>query len=507
MRLALVLLGLTFCLLAPAASADPGPGDIDRAFGSRGYAPGDTFRTLGGSSMALGPHGEIFVLEPRVDPACADSLLCYVDLTVVKFNPDGSRDPAFGERSTLRVYQVPYWKSAIAVTPEGKPVIAAVTEGERIEVGPSGQKLSGTGERTVVLTRFGLDGKPESEFGTFWQRFGQVSGTTPALTVLPNGKVMVAAELSAEGNAGALAIVRYAAEGGIDPTFGQQGLLVAKLGTQSRPANIVSREGGPVGGFDIGLSECCKGEGGTAGGVTIARFLPDGGPDGSLGGGGSVWLERPTPSYLQAIAPAGAGKLYAVVEEERRGSVLVRLRANGTFDPGFGRDGEVALMKRLGVSGVVAVAADGDGGIVGVAGRGAGVRVFRLRANGTPDRTFAAGNPVPIRTGAAINAVTAGFGFQPDGRIVVVGEWGVETKTFRLARLVGGISEARCLGRRATIVGTRGAEEITGTQGRDVIAAMGGADRVRALGGNDLICGGPGNDTIFAGAGRDEVRR
>jgi uncharacterized delta-60 repeat protein len=507
MRRALVLLGLTFCLLAPAADATLAPGDLDFTFGSRGFAPGDTYRTLGGSSMAVGPNGETFVLEPRVDPGCTDFRICPVDLTVVKFNRDGSRDPAFGEHSVLKIFQVPYWKSSIAVSPEGEPVIAAVSESPVLEVAG---KVSPGGKRSVVVTQFRADGMPDISFGSWgmsWSPLENVAGTTPALAVLPDGKVVVAAELSPELDPGGLALIRYTSAGVPDPTFGQGGRLVVKFGTQARPANLVSREGGPVGGFEIGLSECCKGEGGTAGAVTVARFLPDGALDGSLAGSGSARLERPTPSYLQAIAPAGAGKLYAVVEEERRGSVLVRLRANGSLDPSFGRNGEVALLKRLGVSGVVAVAPDSQGGIVGVAGRGAGVDVFRLRASGAPDRTFAAGNPVPIRTGESVNAVTTGFGFQPDGKIVVLGEWGVETKTFRLARLIGGTSEARCLGKRATIVGTRGVDEITGTQGRDVIAALGGADEVRALGGKDLICGGKGKDRLLGGPGEDEVRQ
>lgn len=506
----LVLASLILGLLTPSAVAAPGTGDVDRSFGSRGYASGDTYRTLGGSSMAVGPYGETFVLEPRADPACADPFLCQVDLTLVKFNRDGSRDPAFGESSTLRVYQSPYRRSALAVTVDGKPVVATVNEGFSFFSSPGGPRIERTESRAVMVARFGTDGMPDSSFGSWGTASSPldfVAGTTPGLAVLPNGKVVVAAELGAEGNAGGLAMIRYTAEGGIDPTFGQQGLAVAKFGTQARPANLVSREGGPVGGFEIGLSECCKGEGGTAGAVTVARLLPDGGLDGSLGGVGTVRLERPTPSYLQAIAPAGAGKLYAVVEEERRGSVLVRLRADGSLDPSFGRDGEVALLNRLDISGVVALAPDSQGGIVGVAGRGAGVNVFRLRASGAPDRTFAAGNPVPIRTGESLNAVTTGFGFQPDGKIVVLGEWGVETKTFRLARLVGGRSEVRCLGKRATIVGTRGVDEIAGTQGRDVIAALGGADEVRALGGKDLICGGKGKDRLLGGPGEDEVRR
>lgn len=60
----------------------------------------------------------------------------------------------------------------------------------------------------------------------------------------------------------------------------------------------------------------------------------------------------------------------------------------------------------------------------------------------------------------------------------------------------------RCLGRRATIVGTGRADVLRGTPRPDVIAALGGNDRVFGLGRGDVICGGPGNDLIVASGDR-----
>jgi Ca2+-binding RTX toxin-like protein len=58
----------------------------------------------------------------------------------------------------------------------------------------------------------------------------------------------------------------------------------------------------------------------------------------------------------------------------------------------------------------------------------------------------------------------------------------------------------RCLGERATIVGTNRSEVIRGTARADVIVGLGGADTIFGRGGNDVICGGGGNDRIVAGA-------
>jgi Ca2+-binding RTX toxin-like protein len=63
----------------------------------------------------------------------------------------------------------------------------------------------------------------------------------------------------------------------------------------------------------------------------------------------------------------------------------------------------------------------------------------------------------------------------------------------------------RCLGKKATIVGTAKADKIKGTAGADVIAGLNGNDVISGLGGNDLICGGDGKDKINGGAGDDRI--
>jgi Ca2+-binding RTX toxin-like protein len=64
----------------------------------------------------------------------------------------------------------------------------------------------------------------------------------------------------------------------------------------------------------------------------------------------------------------------------------------------------------------------------------------------------------------------------------------------------------RCLGERATIVGTAKSDRIRGTQRADVIVADGDEDLIRARAGHDRVCAGSGFDVIFDGAGNDRVR-
>lgn len=60
-----------------------------------------------------------------------------------------------------------------------------------------------------------------------------------------------------------------------------------------------------------------------------------------------------------------------------------------------------------------------------------------------------------------------------------------------------------CFGKRATIVGTRGADRLVGTGGKDVIVGLGGDDEILGRGGRDRICGGNGSDNIRGQRGPD----
>ena len=64
---------------------------------------------------------------------------------------------------------------------------------------------------------------------------------------------------------------------------------------------------------------------------------------------------------------------------------------------------------------------------------------------------------------------------------------------------------AKCAGKKATKVGTKGKNKIIGTKKADVIAGLGGNDTIKGKGGNDIICGGAGKDTLIGGKGKDKL--
>jgi Ca2+-binding RTX toxin-like protein len=61
----------------------------------------------------------------------------------------------------------------------------------------------------------------------------------------------------------------------------------------------------------------------------------------------------------------------------------------------------------------------------------------------------------------------------------------------------------KCLGKKATLVGTARADLIKGTARADVIVGRGGGDTIKGLGGSDWICSGKGKDKVIGGGASD----
>lgn len=66
-------------------------------------------------------------------------------------------------------------------------------------------------------------------------------------------------------------------------------------------------------------------------------------------------------------------------------------------------------------------------------------------------------------------------------------------------------SDFKCRDKRATLIGTKGKDDIKGTGKRDVIVVFDGKDTVNGRAGNDLICGNGGKDSLSGGKGVDTL--
>jgi uncharacterized delta-60 repeat protein len=457
-RLAAVL-ALSLAATVPCAAAGAAPADLDSSFGTGGMVaveppPGVSHGSERTAGMAIGPGGEIYVVYGSAE-LCGPPFDCKVELNVARFEPDGSRDESFGTATT--------------------PPFPVPGEIGRLPLGVAD----------------GTDGEPVIR--------------NSAVAVQPDGKVLVAEERGRTPTWSELVVARHLTTGELDPGFGSGGESVLTLPTQSRPDGILLGADGTitVPGPNFHGGTPLFGEG-----FSAPRLLPDGQLDPSWAGTGVPFLPTPgAQASVEGAALTPAGGLVLAFEEATETVAttdnLVELGPDGSLEPHFGSAGRLRLYPRVGALVVDDLGVDAQGRIVGAGWLG-GAEVFRLRPDGSADRTFNGGKSLFLAHGADR---VLGLGLQPGGRIVVL-VWSESRgrSGFSLVGLRGGTDRTRCLGHPATIVGTQGADTIVGTPHRDVIAGLGGADTIRGLGGPDVICGGKGRDKIYPGPGRNVVR-
>ncbi|HEY1284815.1 MAG TPA: hypothetical protein VGF04_01885 [Solirubrobacterales bacterium] len=369
-----------------------------------------------------------------------------------RYLPGGSLDPSFGSGG-LTTVAVNEFSDALAMdeAPDGKLVATGGT-------GPV---------QKVPVVRLTENGIPDEDFNGVPAGIREVdvpgssAETGLAVTVLGNGTILVGgfteigaflAELDANGN----------------PVmgFGTEGVAVFDLGTEASPSGEF---------FDLAVLPdgriIAAGDG--FGGsndeeAVIARVTPSGQLDPSFGNGG-LFRANPTPGgdEIESMEVLPDGRILAAglrgetgIETEDADTWLFRLTPDGRLDPSFGSGGEV----------------------------------------------FASASP---ETDGAY-----GLAVQPDGRAVVAGEANVGPSQLMVGRftadpvqpIAAPVKARRCMGRKASLVGTRKADRIRGTNRADVIATLGGNDRILSRGGNDVICAGAGKDSVKSGKGNDKVR-
>jgi len=497
------LIACAFAFGASAAAA--APADLDRSFaGGDGIAevagPVGSLPQEAAGRMAIGPHNEIYVLYSNYPPCAPPPFDCRLELAVARFTPDGVPDPAFATDPQLVFnHSSPYNHDfELAVGPDGKPVVAAYGDGG------------------LTLARFGLDGRLDPSFGAggvipfTGDHAVEAANDFPKLAVQPDGKVVLGVQGTLEGAARSLIVARLLGNGEYDPGFGAGGEAEVLVETQARPIDVFVGTGGSI---TVPVPRCCLGSSGeqlAAEGINVIRLTAAGQPDPAWGGDGSLFV--PTPGgvgEVEAATPVSDGLLLSIERSTPTVSTvgeLLKLAPGGVADPSFGSSGGLRLFNRVGSVDPKDLAIDAKGRLIGV-GWASRIGVFRLGADGRRDRTFNGGERIVVPYGGG-GSPEYGVGIQSNGRIVAFGETGIgATKRFGLIALQGGTDRSRCLGKKATIVGTAGRDRLTGTPHRDVIAALGGADEVRALAGPDLICGGKGRDRLFGGPGRDEIRQ
>jgi uncharacterized delta-60 repeat protein len=402
--------------LMAASTARAADGALDSSFGDGGKVEtpirghDDT-----GYAVAVQPDGKIVVAG--VSKASSDFAVSDYDMALTRYLPDGTLDPDFGSDGTVvtPVVAGDDLAYALALQSDGKIVVV-------------GQASNGANADVAVL-RYLADGSLDPAFdddGIVTTAIGPGDDIAYGLALQPDGKIVVTGEASTACCGQDTAVLRYLADGSLDPDFGAgSGRVLVGVGPDGSYGGAVAVQAdGTI---------VVAGAGTLAGGdldFAVFRLQPDGLIDASFGAGGTAITEFSTADdrpWSLGIRPDGKIVVAGTQADEGSGNfALARYLADGSLDPSFGGDGTVVsaitISQDVLVAGALVLQPDGKIVVGGSTVQSSSVfAVARYLGDGSLDASFD-GDGIAVLTGGP--AFAYGLALQADGKIVAAGSPG-----------------------------------------------------------------------------------
>lgn len=289
----------------------------------------------------------------------------------------------------------------------------------------------------VAVVRYAADGALDSSFGTGGKVTTDFAGSDDAgysVVVQGDGKVVVAGYAS--GSSLDFALVRYEADGTLDGGFGSGGKVITDFGGSNEVGHGVAVQS------DGKLVVAGDAYNGSDYDFALVRYNSDGTLDASFGTGGRVLTDfGGSQDYGRSVAVLDDGKIIVVGYSGTypiSDFALARYHADGTLDTSFGTGGRVVTdfdgFDDVGVS--VVLQSDGKMVVAGYSLAGDyDFALVRYHTNGTLDSSFGTGGKVTTNFGS-YNDLGLGVAVQGDGKILVAGYSSMESnaEAFALAR-------------------------------------------------------------------------
>lgn len=377
-------------------------GQSDRSFAVVRYNPDGTL------DPSFGEEGKVTTrigTDPEIEDAAsalalqADGKIVVVgrtwqpytnDIAVVRYNPDGSLDASFGKGGKVIDDLSAGYDDAfdIVVQPNGKLVAGGLAAGE------------------IALMRYHPNGSSDFSFNSRVMlsrgKVGKIVGH--ALALQSDGKIVVV------GGAGVFALARYNSDGSLDSSFGADGTVSTQLGRVDRATDTALQPDGKL--VVVGTSF-----NGRSIDFAMIRYNSDGSVDFSFGKGGKVTSDfcahTVEEKYAAAIGPGSIsggwrvglqadGKIVVTgtPSSVRCHSVMFRYTPDGSLDTSFGEQGRVSTAIATDDGYLAAQTIQGDGKIVVAGTSTGGFALACYHSEGSLDLTFGTGGKVTTRIGA-----------------------------------------------------------------------------------------------------------
>jgi uncharacterized delta-60 repeat protein len=424
-------------------------GVLDPTFGSGGLVTSTAATDSRAYAVATYPiegtanDGKIVAAGDAHPPSTGHSLPP-LDMAVARYNLDGTLDKTFG--GTGEVLTGPGRALAVQVQPDGKVVAAGYAYGSSwrnltvVRYNPDGTLDASFGSNGEVITAFSRGSTDVGE-AMVLQADGKIvvaGETNPAKTTYND-----------------LALVRYKANGTLDTSFGSGGKVttrfVSPLDTSYDPRNVNlaldpnTSPLGPNSGKLVVVAQLTS-----QAGAMVVRYNTNGTLDTAFGASHAGYVNLGNPTY-PAVAVQSDDRIVVAgttVDNLQTFDVgLDRLNPDGTLDTSFGTGGVVvSLLPSQEEAAAVTIQPDGKILVGGSQhssndpSRNSALMVARYNANGSLDASFgvngfATAGPGTSSSGYATPA--EGLALEPDGRIIVAGgSYNGNNDSFSLARFL-----------------------------------------------------------------------
>ncbi len=314
-------------------------GALDKDFGGVGtYGPGVTIQT----SLGKKSYFNAVAIDTQCD--CNQKIVAAGSAAgkgiIARYYHDGTLDTAFGDKGIIRT-NIAGELNAIAIDADSNIVVAGVN-------------TITTSNTHIIVMRFDSKGNLDNNFGTRGVVLTQVGAPSRAnaMVIQKDNKIVVAGTVNS-GNRTDMIIVRYNANGTLDPSFGlnNSGMRTFNIENKNSVAyDVVIQQNGAilVAGSSISPNNSNL--------FTIIRLQHNGSPDTSFGTNGIVAIS-PTPpgfpnhhAYARSVALDENDKIIVmgyIMEGNYNYFALVRLNHDGTKDTTFGTQGnQYSILKQ-----------------------------------------------------------------------------------------------------------------------------------------------------------------
>jgi uncharacterized delta-60 repeat protein len=338
-------------------------GSLDEEFGKDGKVVtkmADEYDYSRAYDLALQEDGKIIAAGSAIHPDLGGHVFA-----ISRYNPDGTLDRTFGKRgkvltNVVAVEDGPEESArAVAIQPDGKIVVAGAT----------GEYVS-----DFAVVRYDKNGRLDTKFGKGGKAVTDIMGldVAEAVSLQPDGKIVVAGYATDETAKDDFVVVRYLPNGKVDASFGDGGKVVTNfMGGQDRAFDLALLPDGKLvvaGSAQVGGEWCQTTDGVTKVcdkfGYALARYNEDGSLDTGFGEEGTALLEAEETGEAYAIALLDDGRLALGGHFDFDQFAVLLVNGDGSVDSDFGEGGVLKTDVSRVVDSIEAIGIQEDGKIV-----------------------------------------------------------------------------------------------------------------------------------------------